>query len=150
VATAPKVGLKAKLLSSDVALSYGVIKALGPAAEGMYFDNYAALPTANTPQAALFRQIMTKYGTPTTTPIDTFTEVGVGAAQVFVEGLRRAGRNLTRQSFLNGLQTFRAWKGSLFGPVTYTARSHAGVRGAYMIQVRNGDFVRITGYQYPK
>jgi hypothetical protein len=64
--------------------------------------------------------------------------------------LRRAGRNLTRQSFLNGLQTFRAWKGSLFGPVTYTARSHAGVRGAYMIQVRNGNLVRITGYQYPK
>jgi len=146
----PKVGLKAKLLSSDVALSYGVVKALGPLAEGMYFDNYATLPTANNPQAALYRQVVTKYGTPTATPVDTFTAVGVGAAEVFVEGLRRAGRNPTRPGLITALETLRGWKGSLFGPITYTPRGHAGVKGAYMIQVRSGNFVTISGYQYPK
>jgi hypothetical protein len=116
----------------------------------MYFDNYAALPDANNAQGALYRQVVTKYGSPTTTPVDTFTEVGVGAGEVLVEGLRRAGKNPTRASLIKGLETLRKWKGSLFGPITYTAGSHAGVQGAYVIEVRNGKFVRVTGYQYPK
>lgn len=149
VGTAPKVGLKAALLSSSVALSYGIIKALGPAAEGLYFDDYATLPGANNPQASLYRMIVTKYGTPTTTPIDTFTEAGVGAAEVFVEGLRRAGPNPTRAGLVSALETLHGYTGSLFGKLTFTRKSHAGVQGAYMVQVRKGNVVPVTGYQYP-
>jgi ABC-type branched-subunit amino acid transport system substrate-binding protein len=149
VADAPKVGLKARILSSDVALAYVVVKALGPLAEGMYFDAYSVLPFANNPKAALYRQVMRKYGTAKSTPIDTFTEVGFGAGQVFVEGLKRAGHNLTRAGFLRALQTLRRWNDSIFGPLTYTPSSHAGLNGAYMVQVRKGNLVRISGYQYP-
>jgi branched-chain amino acid transport system substrate-binding protein len=150
VSTAPKVGLKAALLSSSVALSYGIIKVLGPAAAGLYFDDYATLPGArNNAQAVLYRSVVTKYGSPTTTPIDTFTEAGVGAAEVFVEGLRRAGPNLTRPGFIRALETMHGYSGSLLGKLTFSPTNHAGVQGAYMVQVRNGNVVPVTGYQYP-
>jgi branched-chain amino acid transport system substrate-binding protein len=150
VSTAPKVGLQAKLLSSEVALSYGVIKALGPMASGLYFDNFATLPTARGSQAALFRKVLSTYGSPTTTPVDTFTLYGVAAAQLFVEGLHRAGPNLTRAGLIKALETLRNWKGSLFGPLTYSAHSHSGIHGAYIVSVRQGSPIKITGYQVPK
>jgi branched-chain amino acid transport system substrate-binding protein len=67
-----------------------------------------------------------------------------------VEALKRAGRNPTRQGLLRALQSFRKWNGSIFGPLTYTAKSHAGLKGTYMIQVQNGNFKTLTKYQYPK
>lgn len=150
VATLPKVGLKARVLSSDVALAYVVVKALGPLAEGLYFDSYAVLPLANVPKAAFFRNVINKYGSAKTTPVDTFTSVGFGAAQVLVEGLKRAGPNPTRQGLIKALQTFRKWNGSIFGPLTYTASSHAGLKGSYMVEVHSGAFQTLTKYQYPK
>lgn len=148
VSTAPKVGLSAKLLSSTVALSYGVIRALGAAAQGVFFDDYATLPGADNPQAALYRSVVTKYGDPVNTPVDTFTEVGVGAAQVFVEGLRRAGHDLTRETFIRALETLHNYS-ALTGNLTYTAHSHSGVQGAYVVQVHGGSVVPVTGYEYP-
>jgi branched-chain amino acid transport system substrate-binding protein len=150
VVTASKVGLKVPLLSSDVALAYVVIKALGPLANGLYFDNYAVLPFANVPKAVFFRNVMKKFANPKLAPTDTFAGVGFGAGQVLVQGLKRAGPNPTRAGFLKALQTFRKWNGSIFGPLTYTASSHAGLKGAYMIQVRNNNFSVLTRYQYPK
>jgi branched-chain amino acid transport system substrate-binding protein len=150
VATAPKVGLSVPILSSDVALAYVVIKALGPLAEGLYFDSYAVLPFAADPRANFFRTTMTKYADPTKAPIDTFASVGFGAGQVLVEGLKRAGKNPTRQGLLNALQTFKKWNGSVYGPLTWTAKIHAGLKGAYLVRVHNGAFKTLTKYKYPK
>jgi branched-chain amino acid transport system substrate-binding protein len=150
VDTLSKVGVKVPVLSSDVALAYVVIKALGPLAEGLYFDNYGVLPLANTTKSNFFRNVVTKYGDPKTAPVDTFTSVGFGAAQVLVEGLKRAGKNPTRPGLIAALQTFKKWSGSIFGPLTYTAKSHAGLNGAYILQVHNGAFETLTKYQYPK
>jgi branched-chain amino acid transport system substrate-binding protein len=149
VVTLNKIGLKVPILSSDVALAYVVIHALGPLANGLYFDNYGVLPFVNVPKAVFFRNVMKKFANLKLAPIDTFASVGFGAGQVLVEGLKRAGPNPTREGLIAALQTFRKWNGSIFGPLTYTASSHAGLKGAYMIQVRNNNFSVITKFQYP-
>ena len=149
MSTAPKVGLTAKLLSSDTALDPAIVKAAGPAAEGVYFDAYADLPTANTPGAKLYRQVVQKYGDPTTTPLNsTFTATGVLSGEVFVEGLKRAGKNLTREGFIKALETFRNYRPA-GSNITYTSTSHAGIEGSYMVQIKNGNIVPVTGYEYP-
>jgi len=150
VVTLSKVGFKAPILSSDVALAYVVVKALGPLAEGLYFDNYAGLPFASTTKAAFFRKVENKYADLKLAPIDTFAAVGFGAGQVLVEGLKRAGKNPTRAGLVKALETLKKWNGSIFGPLTYTAKSHAGLSGSYIIQVHNGAFDTLTKYQYPK
>jgi len=147
--TARTVGLKAKILSSDTALDPSIVKAAGPAAEGVYFDSYADLPSANTPSAALFRSIVAKYGDPTTTPANsTFVGAGLLSGDIFVEGLRRAGKNLTRQSFISALETLHNFRPA-GSNITYTPRNHAGIRGAYMVEVKNGVLTPVSGYEYP-
>jgi len=138
------------LLSSTVALAYVVIKALGPLAEGLYFDAYTGLPLANNAKANFFRTTMNKYADLTKAPIDTFAAVGFGAGQVLVEALKRAGKSPTRQGLLSALQTFKKWNGSIYGPLTWTAKTHAGLKGAYLVRVHNGAFKTLTKYKYPK
>jgi len=147
--TAPKVGLKAKLLSSDTALDPAIVKAAGPAAEGVYFDAYADLPNASTAGAALYRSVVTKYGDATTTPVNsTFTATGVLSGEILVEALRRAGRNLTRQGFIHALETLRDYHPA-GSNITYTPTNHAGISGSYMVQIQRGNIVPVSGYEYP-
>jgi len=149
IGTAAKVGLKAKLLSSSIAEDPAVLKILGPAGEGVYFDNYAPLPTADDPQATMYRSVLKQYGDPVTAPIGAFTEVGYGAAQVAVEGLRRAGKNLTRPGFISALETLNNWHGSLLPRVTFTSSSHAASSGAYVLVDHNAALTPVSGYDYP-
>lgn len=149
VGTAAKVGLKATLLSSSVGADNRLIAAMGPLANGVYFTGYSPPVTSSDPQAVFFRSVLKQYGDPRTAPVDSFTEAGFGAAQVFVEALRRAGPNLTRAGLIKALESFRNFNGSIYGSVTYTGSSHEGVRGGYIAVVRNGVEVRVTDYQYP-
>jgi len=147
--TARTVGLSAKILSSDTALDPSIVKAAGPAAEGVYFDSYADLPSANTPNAVLLRSVVSKYGDPTTTPSNsTFVGAGLLSGEIFVEGLKRAGKNLTRQGFIRALETLHDYHPA-GSNITYTPRNHAGIQGAYVVEVKNGVLTPVSGYEYP-
>jgi len=149
IGTAAKVGLRVPLYSSSIASDPAVFKILGLASEGVYFTGYAPLPTSSDPKAVLYRKIVTQYGDPVTAPVGSFSEVGVGAGQIFVEALRRAGKNLTRQSFLAALETFNNYQGSLLPSVTYNGKSHYGATATYTARVHNTQLVQLTGYQIP-
>jgi len=149
IGTAATAGLKAKLLSSSIAEDPVVLKGLKSAGEGVYFDDYAPLPTADDPQATMYRSVLKQYGDPVTAPIGAFTEAGYGAAQVAVEGLRRAGKNLTRAGFISALETLRNWRGSVLPRVTFTSSSHAASPGAYVLVDHNAALTPVSGYDYP-
>jgi branched-chain amino acid transport system substrate-binding protein len=144
------VGLNARMLSSDTTLAYGIIQGLGPLANGIVYDDYAQLPTQPTRQAKLFHMVISKYGSPQTTPPETFTEVGFGAAEVFVHALQKAGRHLTRGDFINALNHLNKWSGSIFGKLTYSGRKHVGIQCAYVLVVKHGVPTGVTGYRCPK
>lgn len=58
--------------------------------------------------------------------IDSYTALeGYIVARVFVEGLRRAGRNLTRDAFVAGMESIGNARFGEF-PVTYGAKNHNG------------------------
>lgn len=49
---------------------------------------------------------------------------------MLVEGLRRAGRDLTREKLVEALETLHEWDGSLLPPVTYGPGQHGGQSAA--------------------
>lgn len=66
--------------------------------------------------------------------VDTSTLLGLGGAVTFVEALRRAGHDLTREKFigaLNGIKDFDT--GVLSAPVSFSPDDHAGVTGGAFI-----------------
>lgn len=57
----------------------------------------------------------------------------LGAAEVLIEGLRRAGRDLDRESFIEKLEGFRHVPTGYTPPVTYGPSRRLGARGAYVL-----------------
>lgn len=57
----------------------------------------------------------------------------LGAAEVLLEGLRRAGRDLDRESFIEKLEGFRHVPTGYTPPVTYGPSRRLGARGAYVL-----------------
>ena len=57
----------------------------------------------------------------------------LGAAEVLLEGLRRAGRDLDRESFVEKLEGFRHVPTGYTPPVTYGPSRRLGARGAYIL-----------------
>lgn len=55
------------------------------------------------------------------------------AAKVFVEALKRAGRDLTREKLIATLETFYQFPTGLTPPVTYARNRHIGASGAFIV-----------------
>jgi len=61
--------------------------------------------------------------------------VAFAAARLLVEGLRRAGRDLTRQGLVEGIEGLYAYKTGLTPPLTYGPNRRIGARGAHVVAV---------------
>jgi ABC-type branched-subunit amino acid transport system substrate-binding protein len=57
------------------------------------------------------------------------------AAKLLVEGLRRAGRDLSRTRLVEGLEDLYAYKTELTPPLTYGPNRRIGARGAHVVAV---------------
>lgn len=58
-----------------------------------------------------------------------------GAARVLVEGLRRAGRDLSREKLLGELEALYEFDSGLFPPLTFGPNRRVGASGAYVVAV---------------
>ena len=58
-----------------------------------------------------------------------------GAAQVLVEGLKRAGKSLSRTKLISALEGLYAFEPGLTPPLTYGPNRRVGARGAYIVAV---------------
>ena len=80
----------------------------------------------------------------------TFYYSGCLNAEPLAEGLRRAGRNLTPETFIKAMESLRNWQG-IGGPITFTPTDHQGGKFIYFAQVQPDgrmkkltDWIRIT------
>lgn len=72
-----------------------------------------------------------------------------GSAQILVEALLRAGRNLTREKLVEALESFRGWNGNLGVPVTYGPNLWGGKHTAVILtraDIARGILVRATDW----
>ncbi len=75
----------------------------------------------------------------------THSRIGFAAAQLVVEGLKRAGPDLTRDGFVAALEGLEAWTGGLLPPISYSATDHRGLKGLAMMRSLHGRWVRDKG-----
>jgi len=57
------------------------------------------------------------------------------AADVLIEGLRRAGRDLSREKLVDELESLRGFATGSIPPLTYGAARRLGARGAYIVRL---------------
>jgi len=79
-----------------------------------------------------------------------FTMFGCLAAKVAVEAFQRAGKDLTRKTFVAALNGLRDFKTDISGPITFSPDNHMGVRSIIPFGVKDGQFVVLSEPLTPK
>ncbi len=149
--TAQKYDYWPKVFSFNWATDDLLVKACGEAAKNYIGANFAGGWSDNSPGMKLVRMLAKKYHRkPKLTSLYT---VGVGQAMLWVEALKRAGKNLTPDTLRKALETFKNFKtGGVLPPVTYTSTNHAPPKMVKLFKadVKNRRLVPITGWRAPR
>jgi len=75
-----------------------------------------------------------------------FYYAGIAFAEPFVEGVRRAGRNLTPETWVKAMETLKDWRG-IATPLTYSPTERQGGKHVYYGKVRlDGTHERLTDW----
>jgi branched-chain amino acid transport system substrate-binding protein len=85
---------------------------------------------------------------------NAYAIAGMIAAEVFVEGLQRAGKDLTREGLVKALESMNKWSGMLAHEITYKPYDpndntcRLGKQSMYVLRVRNGVWTQMTNWIY--
>ncbi len=139
VRQAKELGITAQLYGSASTATPLFPKGAGQVGVG-FLANYPLphLPeSTNVPAVAKYREALQKLypsGLPAGRP-SLYDFLGVAAAKVLVEGLQRAGRDVTREKFVAALETLKDFDPGLSLPVTFTHDNHEGSTEVRMLRV---------------
>ena len=68
----------------------------------------------------------------------THSKIGYAAAQLVVEGLSRAGHDLSRDGFIKALEGLKDWSGGLLPPISYSNKDHRGLTSLSIMRALHG------------
>jgi branched-chain amino acid transport system substrate-binding protein len=142
---AAKIGFSPQWISSstlsDSPLMYEITKGLW---KGIIVASFGELPDSDHPLMVKYRQAWQKYA-----PKErwgTFYYAGIIWAEPLVEGLKRAGKNLTTDGLIAALETLKDWKG-IGPPLTYTSTDHLGAKSIKVARVKeDGNLELLTDW----
>uniref|UniRef100_A0A832I5H0 ABC transporter substrate-binding protein n=1 Tax=Pseudothermotoga hypogea TaxID=57487 RepID=A0A832I5H0_9THEM len=146
IKTLKDYGVDADIVTTYANADPSFINLAGKYAEGVYLTGWVPLATPDRPEflrdyqraVAIFQesypnQIMSSYAV-----------AGFIAAEVFVEGLVRAGPDLTREKLVEALETFNHWDGILAKDITWGPGLRRGKSTMYFMKIENGIFTPVT------
>jgi ABC-type branched-subunit amino acid transport system substrate-binding protein len=126
---------------SDAAAMLQVTKGLWA---GMIHSFWGELPDSNHPLMVKYRAWHQKYEPNERWGI--FYWAGIAFAEPLAEGLKRAGKNLTPETFIKAMETLREWRGT-GAPTTFAPTDHQGTKQVYFVQVQpDGSFKKLTDW----
>jgi branched-chain amino acid transport system substrate-binding protein len=92
------------------------------------------------PGLQVYLHAMEKYAPDA--PVENFTEYGFAVAELTVEGLKRAGPDLTRENFVDALETIRGYECLVcFTPVSFSPTDHRPFESEVYIKLQDGKWV---------
>jgi branched-chain amino acid transport system substrate-binding protein len=141
IGTAAQIGFRTQWVVSNVGADYATLSALLKAAgkpllEGMLSTGYLpSVDDTTNPWITEFRKINDKYNNGV--PFDATVEYGLSVGYLFVQALRAAGQDLTRQGIMQATQK-GGFTGPGLAPLRYSKDDHSGYGGLQMGQVKGG------------
>jgi len=145
VSTAAKMGWKVDMVGQTAACNNIIAAKGGKGVEGLYAVTSIPMmyeDQATGPAKVFFDKYKKKYGK-APSPV---AQQGYFSADLAVIGLERAGRNLTLNSFIKGLESIKAYQHPFGGPlISFSKKIHLGSRESVMLQIQDGKWVSPTG-----
>ncbi|MBU0986509.1 MAG: ABC transporter substrate-binding protein [Proteobacteria bacterium] len=117
---------------------------LGPDGEGVIITQVVPPPEERVllPAAKDYALLLTRYY-----PEDTPNFVGFEGfinAKILVEGLRRAGREITREGFIDAIDSLERYFVGIGAKISFNNTDHQGLDQVYFTQIKNGKLVLVT------
>lgn len=139
-------GLDSKIITIYPNADPNFIRLAGEYSEGVMFTGWVPLPTPDKPEYVkdFERYVRIFQETYKDQIPSSYAAAGFIAAEVFVEGLVRAGRDLTREGLVKALETFDHWSGILAKDITWGPNRRRGKDSMYILVVKDGQFVPLT------
>jgi ABC-type branched-subunit amino acid transport system substrate-binding protein len=147
VKKAHAMGWRPQFLTVSFVGTEEFIKEAGPDAEGTIITQVVPpYDRTDYPTVALYRKYLAKYY-PDTAPSFVSLE-GFVDAMVVVEGLKRAGKDVTREKFIAAIESIHDMNIGL-GPklsLSYSPSDHKGFVNVYPTVVKNGQPALLTDW----
>jgi ABC-type branched-subunit amino acid transport system substrate-binding protein len=142
VKKARAAGFQPKFLNVSFVGTSDFIRAAGADGEGVYITQ--VMPSPDDSTLPLVKQYQADMKGAGASEMDYTSLEGYLDAVVLVEAMRKAGRDLTRASFVSAFEGLQADLGGV--KVAYSPRSHQGLKGTYHTVVRAGKPVPVNKY----
>ncbi|MBW2623379.1 MAG: ABC transporter substrate-binding protein [Deltaproteobacteria bacterium] len=109
---------------------------------GTIFTSFGELPDSDHPLMVKYRAAYAKYAAKGER-WGTFFMAGIGFAEPLVEGLRRAGRDLTREKFITAMESLKGWRGTM-ARTTFSPTRRQGSREFFFAEALEGGKAKRT------
>ena len=136
-----------RIISSGPLTDEKYINLAGGVGEGVWGLSLWPDPVhSQDPAVVEYREIMQKYGKDRDKTPNRYSLYGYFYAKLFVEGLKRAGKNVTRESFIAALEGIKNWENGMIPPVSFSGSDHLTQNSGFMVEVQKGVFRPISGW----
>jgi len=149
-----KYGLSVPVFGSFATCAEEVIEMTGQASRNWYSVSCLSSWYDAGPGVARMRKITLQHHPRTEKPYrgKLYTH-GWVMGTVMIEGLKRAGRNLNREAYIDALECIRNLDtGGITGPISYSSKSHKGGDSwkIFKADPDTGKFIPLTGWRKSK
>lgn len=144
---AQRLQYKPTVICAHPALHPNVLKLAGDSVNhlnGLYLATFMLDPATETsPALEKFKELCAKYKFANAR--NTYALYGFSSAMILVEGLKRAGKDLTREGLVKALETFNEYSTGIIAPFTWGPDLRGGSGAAVKIfEAKNGKWISIT------
>jgi branched-chain amino acid transport system substrate-binding protein len=145
-AEARKLGWPVDMLGSQAAYAPEVAALGKETVEGFYAVGQTPIPYYDTASPAVKRW-MDAYKAKFGIEANIQSVAGYSVVMVTAEGLKNAGRQLTADTFVDGLHKIKGYT-DIFGsaPISFAPDNHLGTRTAFVAQIRGGRWTKLTDF----
>jgi branched-chain amino acid transport system substrate-binding protein len=144
IAAVRKTGWKVDMLGPVAAYDDAVADVPGGASEGFYAMTSVLFATPDDPRPAVqkfVKDYKARYGKDP----NFAAQIGYTGAQLLMVGLEKAGKDLTLDSFISGMESIKDYH-DIFGspPMSFGPHRRQGSNESFLAQVHNGRWVAVS------
>ena len=137
IATVKKVGWNVDLLGQVASYDTAIAEAPGNVADGFYSMSPSLYAYPDDPRPAI-KAFAQKYKARYGVDVNYLGEMGYTSAQIAIEALQRAGRDLTVDSLVKAMESIQDFHDLFGGTYSFSATNHHGATAAFLSVVHDG------------
>jgi branched-chain amino acid transport system substrate-binding protein len=141
-----KLGWNGVMIASGPLTDEQYLGASGASAEGtLGLSHFPDPVSSDEPGIVAYRAVMDKYHPGR--QLNRYTLYGYVYGKLIIDALERAGRTLTRETFVDAMEATADWdSGGIIPPVSLSKDDHHAQRAGLISELRNGRFVPVGGW----